>query len=210
MRNVFISVYPQLSLNTIRIFNAQNSSFIKQMAVIDDRYSFTKGLFYIVSIGRFDPVKRFSYIPRIAKELSDQGLLFKWLIIGDGIERSAVEKNIKELGVCDSVECIGIKSNPYYYIANSNLVVSLSLSEACPRIINEAKILHTPVVCTDFTSAYEYINSGYDGIINEINLMSNSIKLMIQDKELYNRIKARILNFEFDNHEILDTLNQVL
>ena len=43
------------------------------------------------------------------------------------------------------------------------MVVSTSVSEACPNVINEAKILHTPIVATNFGSVYEFIEDGVNG-----------------------------------------------
>lgn len=103
-----------------------------------------------------------------------------------------------------------MKTNPHYYIKNADLLVSLSSSEACPRVINEAKILHIPVVCTDFDTAYEYIDNMVNGIISPLNEIHQSILQMIQDRDLYYKITNNISDFHFDNDEIMKIIYEIL
>lgn len=210
MRKIFVDTYPGFNSRTKRIFNAQSPEFIEKMAEASEDFKFSDRCFNIVSIGRFAPIKRFSYIPIVAKKLRGYGIEFKWYIIGDGSERERIEKMIVENEVTDFVECIGIKSNPFYYIKKADLVVCLSESEACPRIINEAKILHTLIVCTDFTSAHEYIESGKNGVICSIEEVDKWIYKILTDKILNQSIKEEITQFRFDNKEILASLGQIL
>ena len=105
---------------------------------------------------------------------------------------------------------MGIKTNPHYYIKNADLLVSLSISEACPRVINEAKILHVPVVCTDFDTAKEYIDNMENGIISPIEDIKYSILEILQNGELNNKIKGNISKFNFDNNDIMNKINSIL
>ena len=105
---------------------------------------------------------------------------------------------------------MGIKTNPHYYIKNADLLVSLSISEACPRVINEAKILHVPVVCTNFDTAKEYIDNMKNGIISPIDEIKYSILEILQNDELKNNIKANISKFHFDNNDIMNRINEIL
>ena len=105
---------------------------------------------------------------------------------------------------------MGLKTNPHYYIKNADLLVSLSISEACPRVINEAKILHVPVVCTNFDTAKEYIDNMKNGFISPIDEIKHSILKIIQNEELKNNIIANISKFHFDNDDILKKINEVL
>lgn len=208
----FKSIYPEFEPKVYAINNPQSLDYIYNHAEIDDKdIRFKNDKFTIVSVGRFDRVKRFTYIPSIASFLKRHKIDFNWYIIGggDAIETAKIKQTIESEEVTDLVHCLGVKSNPHYYIKNADLLVSLSKSEACPRVINEAKILHTPVVCTDFPTAYEYINNGYDGIIAPLESIHRDILEIIQNREKYISILDNISKFKFDNTEILNNIDQV-
>lgn len=208
----FKSIYPEFESRIYAINNPQSLEYIYNQADIDDKdIHFKNDKFTIVSVGRFDRVKRFTYIPFIASYLKRHEIDFNWYIIGggDAIETAQIKQNIESEEVTEFVHCLGIKSNPHYYIKKSDLLVSLSRSEACPRVINEAKILHTPVVCTDFPTAYEYIKNGYDGIIAPFESIHQDILEIIQNREKYNNILDNISKYKFNNTEILNNIDQV-
>ena len=205
----FGEIYPSLSERLIVINNPQSEEFIIRQSEVDDQDPmFKKEGLTLVSVGRIDPVKRFAEIPKIARKLLDRGLKFTWYIIGDGDQNELqnIKQNIIENHVEECVKMLGAKSNAHFYIKNSNLLICLSKSEACPRVINEAKILHVPVICTDFSSAHEFIESGKNGIICSIDEIASNIINLTQNHDLYNKIQENIDGFTFDNSEILDRL----
>lgn len=210
----FCQVHPSFRGKCWAINNPQSEEFIKAQAEVNDEDTrFTKGdIFTIVSIGRYNPIKRFNLIPEIATKLISKGLLFRWYIIGGGPkeEEEIVSNAIKEAGVEDIVIQLGIKTNAHYYIKNADLLVSLSSSEACPRVINEAKILETPVVCADFDTAAEYITNGKDGFIGPIEEIGGLIVSMVQNGEKYRGVIDNIKSFSFDNHDLLKKIETVL
>lgn len=210
-RDSFVDVYPDFFEKSVAIHNPIDSAMIKQMAIskqnIDSRFD-TDGIFTIVSVGRLDPVKRFHELPRIAKLLKEDGFKFKWYLIGGGYsERSHLISEIGNNKVEDIFIWLGEKNNPYPYIARSDLLVCSSISEACPNVINEAKILHVPVLTTDFPSAHEFIDNGVNGFISSFDKFHSKLNEIISNKDLYNSIKSNISNFEYDNNEILQQIS---
>lgn len=213
-KDVFCRHFPKLSnrvysihniLDTNEFLNKSKSNIIENL--------FNDNQFNIISIGRIDPVKRFSKIPQIARTLIDRGYDFRWFLIGPGTqsnEQLELQKNIKKYEVEKYFYWLGIKNNPYPYIAQSDLLVSLSISEACPNVINEAKVLHTPVVCTNFGSATEFIDNGNDGFITPLEEIADKIELLLQNGIVYEKIKSNILKFKYDNASILKQLYGLL
>ena len=209
----FVKIFPELKDRTHAIKNPQSDKYIINQSKVDDLDSrFKTDKFTIVSVGRFDPVKRFEKIPSIASFLLENNVDFRWYIIGGGSDSVVQEliTNIKKEKVSDNVICLGIKTNPLFYIKKAELLVTLSSSEACPRVINEAKILGTPVVCTDFSTAKEYIESGKDGIIDTIDNIKYSILGIIKNKNLYDSIETNISKFEFDNSTLMNSIEGLL
>lgn len=210
-REDFISYFPDLSSKVLAIHNIQNVSTIQCKAneLISD---FPQSEFVIVSIGRMNPQKRFSYIPQIARKLIDKGCCFKWIIIGDGNtfgEWDKLQDQIISNNVSDVVLCLGSKLNPYPYISKANLLVNTSYVEACPRVVIEAKILKTPVICADFSSAREFVASNIDGFVDSIDNIHTYIEKMIHDRVLYNRIKTKCNEYNIDNGAIYNQLKKL-
>lgn len=159
---VFQKRYPSISRKITSIHNPFDYLRIRSLANTDISDSlFDNSHFTIISLGRICPVKRFSLIPTIAKELVRRGLSFKWFIIGPNAsdqETEVIRRQIDNQRVSNYVHLLGARSNPYPYLAKSDVLVCLSESEACPMIFNEAKLLNLSIVSSDFGSASEFIN----------------------------------------------------
>ena len=89
-------------------------------------------------------------------------------------------------------------------------MVNTSSYEACPRVVIEAKILKTPVICADFSSAKEFVTNDYNGFIDAIEKLAEPIFIMISDEKTYSRIKDVCDKYVFDNNTIYDRLKVVL
>lgn len=209
-KSQFLSIYPQYSNKTYSIYNPQDANYIlSQSQIIEDEKKFKRDRYTIVSIGRFDVVKRFDQIPKIANNLREKGNSFYWYIIGDGAEKYNILENIKRYNIQDCVILLGIKTNPHYYLRNANLFVSTSISEACPRVVNEAKILQTPVVSTDYPTIFEYIENNKTGMISPIEDIHQAIHTMMNDVDVAETIINNISEFQFNNDYILSQIEYI-
>jgi glycosyltransferase involved in cell wall biosynthesis len=207
-KNTFISKYPQLKSKCYGIHNMIDYKRIIDLSnePIDENKQFESDTFTIISIGRLSKVKQFNLIPMIVKDLVDKGVELKWYIIGDGEERQIIYDLIKKNRVEKHVFLLGEINNPYPYIKHSDLVAVTSFSEACPNVLNESKILHTPVITTDFGSAKEFIENGVNGIItDEINIVKDIARL-IEEDNYYNKIKLNIQGFIYSNDKIINQI----
>ena len=212
-RDDFASFFPSIEERIVDIHNIQNVDSIisKSKEVVSD--PFDKLIFNIVSVGRIAPQKRFPAIPRIAGELRNRGAKFAWYIIGDGNvdgEGDKLHDEIAKYNVKDCVFPIGSRLNPYPYIASADLLVNTSSYEACPRVVIEAKVLKTPVICADFSSAKEFITNDYDGYIDTIEKLAEPISKMIMEKDTYSSIKTVCEQYKIDNEEINEKLMSIL
>ncbi len=208
---VFSNYYPGISDRVVAVYNIIDTKGIIETSLQktdDERYN--TDLFKIISVGRMDAVKRFACIPEIARKLKERNCRFKWFIIGDGgTEAPKVKDEIEKNGVSECVILLGAKNNPYPYIAGADVLVCPSITEACPNVVNEAKILHIPVVAADFASAPEYIKNGENGIISSIDNLYDALLNMYSNKELYDAIKSEINKFEYKNDESLQQLESL-
>lgn len=211
-RQSFVDLFPTLAGKTLFIHNIVDEVNIMEKSLIDisDEH-FNTLRFTIVSIGRISSVKRFSLIPQIASELRNLDCVFNWYIIGPADEKDEYEtlvENQNRYSTEDCVHILGAKNNPYPYVKRASLLVSLSSSEACPMIFNEAQILNVPILTANFGSAFEFIRDGENGYITSIEGMSGKLCELIKRPELIENIRMK--QYDNPNGEILHQLHQLL
>jgi len=212
--DIFIKNYPLFANRQKVIYNPLDSvSVQKESKQID--VGFDNTYFNIVSVGRFAEVKQFHIIPNVVKSIIEKQpkLRFCWYIIGDGDITliGETKRKIEQYGLEKVIYLLGGKNNPYPYIQQSNLLVCTSRSEVCPYVVNEAKALHTPVLTTDFPSAYEIVSPMQTGlIVSKEQLVETITRLAHDENGLYTQLKECISHYEYDNSEIVDALEELL
>ncbi|MEG1854774.1 MAG: glycosyltransferase [Acinetobacter sp.] len=212
--SVFCDIIPEYRKKTFAIHNIiDDKRIIKLASEKIDSSEFPTDCFTIVSVGRIDPVKRFDQIPKIAKELKYKtNSKFRWYIVGGGsqIAIDKIKSLAKDYGVEDCVVCLGQKLNPYPYIVASDLVAITSISEACPNILNEAKILGVPPLATDFGSACEFIDTKRSGFISPIEEIPSLLASILNGESEYDKIKNNLSKFKYCNCEIVKQIYEIL
>ncbi len=198
-----IKTFPEFKDKVIYIPNPVDADAIIQKAEAEIP-PFSKSAFDIVTVCRLDnQSKALDRLARIASRLNQDGLNYQWYIVGEGIYRQEMETMINELNLTN-LHLTGNKSNPYPYIKEADLFVLQSYYEGKPLVVDESKILNTPVLVTEYAAAHEQVNDsiGYvvpmdehkvyetlTGIIAHpdcLNLLRNN--LMAQDKADFNDI----------------------
>lgn len=211
--NSFSTIYPSLQNRVVSVNNLLNLDLIIKSAELPVSDTlFNNDSFTIISVGRLDPVKRFEYIPRIAAELKSKGCKFRWYIIGPEVDNQCFSQlcaEIKSYSLERDVVYLGSKANPYPYFKKADLLVSLSYTEACPMIFNEAKVLKLPIVTTDFGSSYEFINNGESGVIVGLKDIADTLCSIISNSETYDTLKQNVCSQKYSNENILSQLRSL-
>jgi glycosyltransferase involved in cell wall biosynthesis len=105
----------------------------------------------IIAIGRLTAQKDFPTLLRAAARLR-KSIDFRLLILGEGEERSKLEKMVVELELTNVVSLPGFVKNPFAYLSRASLFVLSSAWEALPTVLIEALALGVPIVSTDCPS----------------------------------------------------------
>lgn len=213
-RDDFASYFPTINENSIvAIHNIQDVETIYRKSQIKVEDTFRNEPFTLISVGRIAKQKQFHKIPEIAYTLHEKMKLdFKWYILGDGNvlgEKDRLDAEMEKYDCGDYVICIGSRKNPYPYIAAANILVCPSYYEACPRVVAEAKILHTPVVCADFSSANEFVEEGVTGFVRPIDQIWDILGKIISDKNFYSSVRFNCSQYRIDNDKLLHELRTV-
>lgn len=161
------------------IYDIMNSTLIRRMAAeggFEDEIP--AGALRIVTTGRIEAPKNYTLAVETAKRLRDSGLSFRWYFIGDGSQRKMIERLIETYGLEEHVVLLGMQPNPYPYMAQCDMYVQTSSFEGYCLALCEARILHRPVVSTNFDVVYDKIRDGENGLIAEMTPESLAEKIL--------------------------------
>ena len=121
------------------------------------------GVVVIGSIGRLHKVKNYVELIRACSKLHITN--YKLLIIGEGSERSNLEKQIAELGLRDKVELVGNVDDVSELMSQIDFYVQPSLSEGFGLTVVEAMLAGKPVIVSPCGSLPELVEDGNTGIV---------------------------------------------
>lgn len=148
----------------------------------------------VCSVGKINKVKGFDRLLNVHRRLLDEGLRHHIYILGIGEEQAALERQMKELGIEDSVTLLGFHKNPYQYVARCDLYVCSSWREGFSTAVTESLIVGTPVVSTDCSGARELLgeNDEYGLVVeNTEEGIYQGMKRMLSDPGLLAHYKKK-------------------
>lgn len=119
----------------------------------------------ITSVIRVDKEKGADLVVTAAAILKENGVLFKWYIVGDGSQRDEIEAQIQANNLAEDLIIVGYKENPYPYIKACDVFVHPAYEESFGLAILEALILEKTVVSTKTMGAKEVLNNGEFGVL---------------------------------------------
>lgn len=116
----------------------------------------------ILSCGRLDHQKGFSYLIKAAQLAAESQQKWKFIILGEGALRKQLETQIHNNHL-SNVILAGYqeKTNKFYQMAD--IFVLSSLSEGTPNVVLEAMAHHLPVIATEVNGVKEIIVNGKNG-----------------------------------------------
>lgn len=116
-------------------------------------------------VGMFHPDKGIEFLLQALALIRPRAPAARLLVVGDGVERPALEALAHELGLGDVVRFLGVRSDVAALLAASDVYVHPSLSEALPTSVLEAMAVGVPVVATDVGGVSEIVAHGQTGLL---------------------------------------------
>jgi glycosyltransferase involved in cell wall biosynthesis len=120
-------------------------------------------LVVIGSVGRLAHIKGYDRLITAFAALNN--LTTSLLLVGDGPERGALERQAQQLGVADRVTFTGYQANPAPYLTRMDLFVLPSRSEGMSVALLEAMAAGIPVAVTKAGANREIIDGGHCGTL---------------------------------------------
>ncbi len=140
-------------------------------------------LFTLCAVGRLSREKGFDRLVEAAERLRREGFAFQLQILGDGPERTELER-------AGAAEFLGVQENPYPYMASADAIVIPSRTEGRSTVGVEALILGRPILATDCP--------GMDTLLGAAGLLTQNstegiylgMRRLLQDAALRERLSA--------------------
>ncbi len=181
----FLNVYPQYK-EKVRVFhNIINQDEIRRKAAEGTGFTDPFDGIRLLTVGRLTYQKAYDIAIDAMKIIKDRGYKVRWYILGEGNERDALEKKVKELGLEQEFLMPGAVSDPFPYYKQSDIYVHATRFEGKSIAIQEAQTLGCAIVASDCNGNREQIVHGKDGLLCQLTPegIAESIISLVEDKE---------------------------
>lgn len=173
-----------------------------------------KHQFNLCSVGKLEDCKGYRRLTNIIKRLRDENYDVHLTLVGDGPERKEIEAFIEANHLSDRICLAGFDSNPYKYIANSDLFICSSFTEGFSSVVAESLILGVPVITTDCAGMQEMLGKNEYGIITENSeeALYDGLKRLLAEPETlaYYKKKAQERATFFSPEQTVGAVEQML
>lgn len=138
-------------------------------------------------VGAFVPTKRIDVLMRACGLLYRDDTVFRLELVGDGPERTSLERMAAELGITEIVSFLGAVAEPELAMIDWTLAAVPSDSESFSLAALEAEAMGLPVVASNVGGLPEVVADGQSGLLTPPNnppalrraleeLLTNSVK----------------------------------
>ena len=170
-----------------------------------------EGIPIILGVGRLVPAKDFPTLLKAFAHLRAT-LPARLVILGEGRERSTLEKLATELGINSDLSLPGFSDNPYAFMSRANVFVLSSMLEGLPNALIEALACGCPVVSTNCRSGpQEILDNGAFGPLVPVGddmALAQAIIQTLEHPPSKERLRSRAQ--EFDIRTIAKHYHQAL
>lgn len=176
------------------VYDILSESLIRSLAEKGTGFDRTDNALHITTVGRLMPQKGYDLAIGAAAILAAEGLAFKWHIVGGGPLEDSLREMIEKEGLQDCVILEGVQLNPYPFIKNCDIYVQTSRFEGFGLTVGEAKILHKPIVSTDFPVIHNQLTQEVNGLITSMDAIAiaDAILRLAKSPELRSALTSRL------------------
>ena len=160
-----------------------------------DRLGYEARHIVIGKVARLFHLKGHEYLIRAAGELVAQRSDVRFLLVGDGILRGQLRKQINRAGLGEFFQFVGLVDPARIpeYLAAMDIVVHTSLREGLARVLPQALLVGRPVVSYDIDGAGEVVLPGRTGFLippRSVEALSSSLGVLAEDPDLRDRMAS--------------------
>lgn len=181
----FLNVYPKYQ-DKVKVFhNIINQDEIRRKAEegtgFEDHFDGVR----LLTVGRLTYQKAYDIAIDAMKRIKDRGYKVRWYILGEGNERPALEKKVKELGLEKEFLMPGAASDPFPYYKQADIYVHATRFEGKSIAIQEAQTLGCAIIASDCNGNREQIVQGKDGLLCQLDpeSIAEAVISLVEDRD---------------------------
>ena len=181
----FLNVYPKYQ-DKVKVFhNIINQDEIRRKAEegtgFEDHFDGVR----LLTVGRLTHQKAYDIAIDAMKRIKDRGYKVRWYILGEGNERPALEKKVKELGLEKEFLMPGAASDPFPYYKQADIYVHATRFEGKSIAIQEAQTLGCAIIASDCNGNREQIVQGKDGLLCQLDpeSIAEAVISLVEDRD---------------------------
>jgi glycosyltransferase involved in cell wall biosynthesis len=151
------------------------------------------GKFLFGALGRLAPEKGFEGLIRAVRVLRESGASIDLWIGGEGGLRKDLERQIKDMGLENSVKLLGHLEDPRLFLQCLDGFVLSSLAEGLPNVVLEALSEGVPVIATKVAGVPDVIQNLKSGFLTEIGDLEGLIdgmRVILESEDLRRKFAA--------------------
>lgn len=161
------------------------------------------------AIGQIIPTKGHRYLIEAIPSVLARVPKARFLIVGEGPERRALEEQTRSAGVGEHVIFTGFRGDVGAILDAVDLVALPSLQEGVPNVALEAFLLGTPVVATAVGAVFEAVRDGETGLLvppADPGRLADAIVTLLLDESMRGRLGGagrELVMREFDVEKVV-------
>ena len=121
--------------------------------------------FVVVQVARLNELKDHATAARTIARTTRQAANIRWLVVGDGELRTALEATVRDNGIGNVTQLLGTRRDVPRLLAAADACLLSSISEGIPLTLIEAMASRLPVVSTDVGGVAEVVVPEITGLL---------------------------------------------
>ena len=193
-----VAAFPEWKEKIYAIPNVMDIEELRKLAK-EEQKEIVTDKFKIVTVARIHNIsKAFDRAVQVAINLKNRGCSFCWYVVGDGEDRVAIEEQINANGLQEYMKLLGAKDNPYPYMLAADLFVLQSYYEGKPLVVDEALVVGTPVLVTNYVSAKEQVRCDQGIVVdNNKEAITDELEIVINNSNRIENWKSNLKEYDF-------------
>ena len=197
--NYIKEVYESLNLTNVEtIYNGIPQIEIKKKTIKEVK---KEKKIKLVTVSVLNRVKNVSFLLKVIEHLKNEEKNIELKIIGDGIEKSKLEKLVKEKNLQKEILFLGKlkRERVYEELQKSDIFLFSSLNEGFGLAVVEALLFNIPVIVSDIPVMKEIIKNNKNGIICNLSIeeYKNAVLKIYMNLDEFKENTKRYFNKDF-------------
>lgn len=119
---------------------------------LKEKYKLDEDCMILIQVGRLEKVKNHSFSIEIMKYFKENGVNFKFFIIGQGTLKQEIHSKIEKLHLSEQVILTGVRDDVFKMMSGADAMLLPSFHEGFPVVLVEAQAVGLPSLIADTIS----------------------------------------------------------